>query len=47
LSSIAEKDLGFEQAVDAFGEGVVIGVANGSDREINLCLGQPLGVIDR
>lgn len=31
LPSIAEKDLGLEQADDALGQGVVVGVTDGSD----------------
>ena len=40
-------DLGFEQADDTFGQGIVIGIADGSDREIDLGFGQALGILDR
>ena len=39
--------LGFEQANHAFGQGVVIGVTDCADREIDLGLGQALGAFDR
>ena len=32
---------------DAFGERVVIGIADTADRGVDACLGQPLGVADR
>ena len=35
--------LGFEQADNALGEGVIVGFANGSDRKIDLGFGQTLG----
>jgi hypothetical protein len=38
--------LGFEQANDALGQRIVVGVANGSNREIDLGLSQPLGIRD-
>ena len=37
----------FEEADDAFSQRIVVGVANGSDREIDLGLGQALGILDR
>ena len=36
----------FEHADDAFGQCSVIGIANGSDREIDLGLSQALGILD-
>jgi hypothetical protein len=47
LFSVAVKDLGFEQAYDAFGRCVIIGTTDGSDGEIDLGLGQSLGIFDR
>ena len=39
-------DLCFEQANHAFGKGVVIGVSDGSDREVDLGVGQAFGILD-
>ena len=47
LSSIAVKDFGFEEANDAFGQRIIIGITNGSDREIDLGFSQPLGIFYR
>ena len=46
LTSIAERDFGFEQADDAFGKGVVTGVSDGSDRAVDLGVGQAFGTLD-
>ncbi len=40
-------ELGLEQADDAFGEGVVIGIPDAPDRGVDAGLGEPLGVSDR
>ena len=40
-------DLGLVQAVDRFGERVVVGVADASDRRLDTGLDQALGVFDR
>jgi hypothetical protein len=32
---------------DALSQSVVVGVADGSDREIDICLGQAFGMLDR
>jgi len=39
--------LGLEQAVDGFGEGVVVAVADAADRRLDAGLEQALGVADR
>ena len=36
--------LGLEQAVDRFGEGVVVAIADAADRGLDARLGEPLGV---
>jgi len=43
LSSIAEKDFSFEEADDALGQSIVIGITDGSDRKINLGFRCPAG----
>jgi hypothetical protein len=43
----AVDDLGFEQAVDRLGEGIVIAVADAADRRFDTDLGQAFGVFDR
>lgn len=40
-------DLGLVEAVDRFGEGVVIRVADASDGRLDACLGQSLRILDR
>ena len=40
-------DLGLVEAVDRFGESVVVGVADAADRRLDAGLGQALGVFDR
>ena len=40
-------DLGFIEAVDRFGEGVVVAVADAADRRLQTGLDQPFGVFDR
>ena len=40
-------DLGLEQADDAFGERIVIGILDAADRGVDPGLGQPFGVADR
>ena len=40
-------DLGLVEAVDRFGEGVVVAVADAADRRLDAGLGQALGVFDR
>jgi hypothetical protein len=40
-------DLGFVEAVDRFGEGVVSAVADAADRRLQTGLDQPFGVFDR
>ena len=40
-------DLGLEQPDDAFGQGVVIGIADAADCGVDPCLGQTFGVFDR
>ena len=37
-------DLGLVKTVDCFGESVVIGIANASDRGLDACLRQPFGI---
>ena len=43
----AVDDLGLEQPVDRLGQGVVIAVANTSDRRLYPCFGEAFGVFDR
>ena len=38
------NDFGFEEANDALGQCIIVGVANGSNREIDLGFSQPLGI---
>ena len=40
-------DLGFEQADDAFGESIVVRVADAADRGVDAGVGQAFGVLDR
>lgn len=40
-------DFGLVEAVDRFGEGVVVRVADASDGRIDACLGQSLRILDR
>jgi hypothetical protein len=40
-------DLGLLETVDFFGESVVIAVADASDRRLDACFGQALGLFDR
>ena len=40
-------DLGLEQAVDSFGEGIVVGIADAADGRFDAGLQQALGVFDR
>lgn len=40
-------DLGFEQAIDSFGEGVVVTVTDAADRWFDTCLGQSFRVFNR
>lgn len=40
-------DLGLEQADDALGQGVVVGISDTADGCVDAGLGQPLGVLDR
>ena len=40
-------DLGFEQADDRLGEGVVVAVADRSDGRLDARVGEPLGVAQR
>src|SRR5215208_3870517 len=39
--------LGFVEAVDGFGEGIVVAVPDAPDRRLNPGLGKPLSVLDR
>src|SRR3954470_7043978 len=39
--------LGFVEAVDGFGEGIVVAVTDAADRRLAPCLGKPLGILDR
>ena len=42
--------LGFVEAVNGFGEGIVggeVAVADAADRRLDPCLGKPLGILDR
>lgn len=39
--------LGFEEANDALGQCIIVGVAHGSDREIDVSFSQPLGILYR
>src|SRR3954466_15197393 len=39
--------LGFVEAVDGFGEGIVVAVTDAADRRLDPCLGKPLGILDR
>jgi hypothetical protein len=39
--------LRLEEADDAFGQGVVVGVPDAADRGVDACFGQPFGVSDR
>jgi hypothetical protein len=43
----ATVDLGFEERVDGFGEGVVVGVALAADRSFDARFGEALGVANR
>jgi hypothetical protein len=43
---MAPDDLGFEQADDGFGEGIIVAVAEASDRGLDPGLGQPFRVPD-
>ena len=45
--SVPMNDLGFVEAVDGLGEGVVVRVADAAHRRLNPGLHQPLGVLDR
>jgi hypothetical protein len=40
-------DFGLVEAVDRFGEGVVVAVADAADRGLDAGLGQAFGVFDR
>ena len=39
--------LGFVEAVDGLGEGIVVAVPDAADRGLDACLGKPLGILDR
>ena len=39
--------LGFVEAVDGFGEGIVVAVTDAADRRLDARLGEPLGIFDR
>ena len=39
--------LGFVEAVDGCGEGIVVAVADAADQRLNARRGEPLGVFDR
>jgi hypothetical protein len=39
--------LGFVEAVDGLGEGIVVAVADAADRGLDACLSKPLGILDR
>jgi hypothetical protein len=39
--------LGFVEAVDGFGEGIVVAVTDAADRGLDTRLGKPLGILDR
>ena len=40
-------NLGLEQAVDGFDEGIVVGIADAADGRLDPCLGQAFSVADR
>src|SRR3954447_25561655 len=40
-------DLGFVEAVDGFGEGIVVAVPDAADRRLDARRGKPLGILDR
>ena len=40
-------DLGFVEAVDGLGQGIVVAIADATDRRLDAGLGQALGVFDR
>src|SRR5690625_7152129 len=42
--TLATDHLGLIQTNDRFGQGIVVGVANGSDRSVDACFGQATGV---
>src|SRR4051812_11552534 len=39
--------LGFIEAVDGFGEGIVVAVTDAADRRLDARRGKPLGILDR
>ena len=39
--------LGFVEAVDGFGEGIIVAVTDAADRRLDACRGKPLGILDR
>jgi len=39
--------LGFVEAVDGFGEGIVVAVPDAANRRLDARLGEPLGIFDR
>src|SRR4051794_13753103 len=39
--------LGFVEAVDGFGEGVVVAVTDAANRRLDACRGKTLGILDR
>src|SRR5690625_2722472 len=45
--TLATDHLGLIQANDGFSQGIVVGVANGSDRPVDACFGQATGVSNR
>ncbi len=38
--------LGFVEAVDGFGEGIVVAVTDAANRRLDARLGKPLGILD-
>src|ERR1700712_6145075 len=42
----AMDHLGLVEAVDGFGESIVIGISDAADRRLDACFGQALGVFD-
>src|SRR5690625_7982046 len=45
--TLATDHLGLIQTNDRFGQGIVLGVANESDRSVDACFGQATGVSNR
>lgn len=41
------ESLGFEQANDAFGQGVVVGIPDGANGRVDASFAQAVGVFDR